>query len=336
MKTASKALVILMCFSLSSCSSAESTTKNIGDNLMIKLDNLQDWCTGRYTFKVPKEASPIGGMDKYNSFIIKSELDATHETLKKAYAEKLQKYSEKDMRILADEKEVKVGDKVIKVFKAKYGADNRGTNDVFAWVLDNKILFTITGTYSLQYKDQSDEALTNLLNNLSFRDNRIMPKQAGVCINNGFIKNSGQPFRNSVHSFGFEFKQYPSVRVFFETEAPNRDPGELIDRIKNNLNRTGNYAAFKAQNKTIKKGKKSQIAGDQLTGEEWIFEVPLKGQPGLVATFEYRGSVKNALDPLVNLEIDSAFNPTQIKTSSISQSDATKLYDVILNTIKKF
>lgn len=336
MKSATQTLLILMCFSLSSCSSAESTTKNMGDNSMIKLENLQDWCTGRYTFKIPKEASPIGGIDKYNSFIIKSELNATHDTLKNAYAEKLVKYSEIDMRILADEEEIKVGNKIIKIFKAKYGADNRGTNDVFAWVLDNKTLFTITGTYSLQYKDQSQEALTNLVNNLSFRNNRIMPKQAGVCINNGFITNSGSPFRNSVHSFGFEFKQYPSVRIFFETEAPSRDPGGLIDRMKNNLDRTGNYSLFNSHNKTIKKGKKSQIAGDLLKGEEWIFEVPLKGKPGLVATFEYSGSVKKSLDPLVNLEVDSAFNPTQIQTSSISQAEAIKLYDVILNTIKKF
>lgn len=41
---------------------------------MNSLDKKQQWCTGRYSFEIPKNHEIIGVTDKYDSFVIESEL----------------------------------------------------------------------------------------------------------------------------------------------------------------------------------------------------------------------------------------------------------------------
>lgn len=315
----------------SGCSYADNSQD---EQSMLKVEQMQSWCLGRYAFKIPKESLLIGGMDKYNSFTIKSELNASDEALRNAYAEQLKKYSDKNMKIIEDKAEIKNGNKIIKIFKAKYGKDSRGANDVFAWVLDRGTLFSITGTYSLKYKDLSDEALNNLVNHISFRNNTNLPKQAGVCINNGFITDSGDPYRNSVHSFGFELKQYPSLRIFLETEALARATSDLITRTNYNLKKEGFLA--KTNIKTIRKGAKAQISGDRLEGFEWVIKMPMIERDGVLATWEYLGTPRLATDPLIQLEIDTGYDRNNIQTASMNETESIQLYEAILNTIKKF
>ncbi|MDO3664152.1 hypothetical protein [Acinetobacter higginsii] len=72
----------------SGCSYADNSQD---EQSMLKVEQMQSWCLGRYAFKIPKESLLIGGMDKYNSFTIKSELNASDEALRNAYAEQLKK-----------------------------------------------------------------------------------------------------------------------------------------------------------------------------------------------------------------------------------------------------
>ncbi|NNP77108.1 hypothetical protein A7P54_11840 [Acinetobacter sp. Ac_3412] len=326
-------LVVLFLFS--GCSYADNDNTN-GSQTMIKLDKMQNWCIGRYSFQLPVSAELIGGSDRYNSFYIKNKKNASHYDLKKAYEDKLLEYSKNNMLIIEDRAEQVNDGKTVKVFKGKVGKDQRGANDVYAWVLMNKTLFLINGTYSTKFKTESDEALNHLLNNLVARKNNEIPTQAGVCIDNGFIRNEGKVYRHSYNSIGFRLKDAPSVRVALEAEALSKPTPDLIERTNYNLKKEGLLAKAEAETKTIRKGVKAQNLGGKLEGVEWLVKTPMKGKDGVLATWEHLGTPGLATDPLVQLEVDTGYENNNIKTASINEKESIHLYEVILNTIKRF
>ena len=62
----------------------------------------------------------------------------------------------------------------------------------------------------------------------------------------------------------------------------------------------------------------------------------MKGWDGIYANWEHAGTLKSALDPAVNFTFDSGFDGNNVETSSLGEKEAIKIYESILNTIKKF
>ena len=106
--------------------------------------------------------------------------------------------------------------------------------------------------------------------------------------------------------------------------------------MKSNLKERGIYSLTTSSFKTIRKGNKNQTGGDPLTGQEWLSQAPMQGQNGAIATWEHAGTVQNALDPAIQLDVDSGFDGNNIKTSSLHEKETIQLYEFILNSIKKF
>ncbi|WP_111894688.1 T6SS immunity protein Tli4 family protein [Acinetobacter sp. MB5] len=332
------ALFITNIFTLSSCSYAESRNDPVADRTN-NLNEMQNWCIGRYTFQLPKEASLIGGNDKYDSFMIKSQLNAKKSDFESEIQEIQKKYSTKEDFIKNQTPIEKQGRTLTKIIWG-HSTFARGTLpvDVYAFVYDQstQTFFKITGGYSKKYEEESIAAINHLVKNLVGRDNAEMPNQAGICIINGFIKDSGQPFRHSNQSIGFEFKSAPSLHVVMESESTKEVLENLVDRTTNNIKKTSFAASVFTGIQTIRKGQKNQDNDHSLSGYEWIISAHMKGRDGIDAKWEHTGTAANALDPLIQLELNSGFRNIETDSSSLSQKEAMSLYEKILHSIKRF
>ena len=336
MNTNIKAVLFSAIFLVSGCSQAKNIEES---NSMLDLKNTKDWCVGRYAFKLPKNAVLTGGTDFYNSFQIKSYTNADVSKLNSEYKNAFERYSGNlgVRKVVFELPSKKLGTKDIKVFSGKLGSYPKGPMDLFGFVLDRGTLFKIEISYVMENKDLVTDELNRIINALSARSNNSIPKEKGICITNGFILDDGQKFRKSKNTLPFDLSGYPSVKMSLQAEALLNPQADLITTMKSNLKERGIYSLTTSSFKTIRKGNKNQTGGgDLLTGQEWLSQAPMQGQNGAIATWEHAGTVQNALDPVIQLNVDSGFDGNNIKTSSLHEKDTIQLYEFILNSIRKF
>lgn len=335
MNTNFKAVLFSAAVLVSGCSQAKNVEES---NPMLDLKNTKDWCVGRYTFKLPKNAFLTGGTDFYNSFQIKSYTNANTAKLNSEYKSAFDRYSGNlGVRKVIFELPIKeVGTKAIKVFSGKLGSHPRGPMDLLGFVLDRGTLFKIEISYVTENKDLVTDELNRIINALSARSNNSIPNEKGICITNGFIQDDGQKFRKSKNTLPFDLSGYPSVKMSLQAEALLNPQADLLTTMKSNLKERGIYSLTTSSFKTIRKGTKNQTGSDRLTGQEWLSQAPMQGQNGAIATWEHAGTVQNALDPVIQLNVDSGFDGNNIKTSSLHEKETIQLYEFILNSIRKF
>ena len=330
-----KAVLFSAIFLVSGCSQAKNIEES---NSMLDLKNTKDWCVGRYAFKLPKNAVLTGGTDFYNSFQIKSYTNANTAKLNSEYIGIFNDYNKntKASKLIFELPTKVSGSKTIKIFSGKFGSHPSGPMDLFGFVLDRGTLFKIEISYVNENKDLVTDELNRIINALSVRSNNSIPKEKGVCITNGFIQDDGKKFRKSKNTLPFDLSGYPSVKMSLQAEALLNPQADLITTMKSNLKERGIYSLTTSSFKTIRKGTKNQTGGDLLTGQEWLSQAPMQGQNGAIATWEHAGTVQNALDPVIQLNVDSGFDGNNIKTSSLHEQDTIQLYEFILNSIRKF
>ena len=208
--------------------------------------------------------------------------------------------------------------------------------DLFGFVLDRGTLFKIEISYVKENKDLVTDELHRIINALSARSINSIPKEKGICITNGFIQDDGNNFRKSKNTLPFDLSGYPSVKMSLQAEALLNPQADLLTTMKSNLKERGIYSLTTSSFKTIRKGNKNQTGGDPLTGQEWLSQAPMQGQNGAIATWEHAGTVQNALDPVLQLDVDSGFDGNNIKTASLNEKETIQLYEFILNSIRKF
>ena len=327
-------LAFFLSFFIFGCSQAENEL--IAPNQFNQIE-MGNWCIGRYAFQVPKNATLMGESDEYDSFriesILSSSMDAFNAEIKKVEDE----YKKDKDDYIKDQTQVETNR--MQVSKIIWGhstfAKGRTPVKVFAFVYDQsaRTLFKITGTYSKEYEEESIASIKYLVKNISARNNNIIPKESGICIQNGFIKDNGQKFKYSNQSIGFGVKGMPSTRIAIQTESTTEKLDNLIDRTTKGIKESSFGASVFIHLKTVRKGKKDQNLGGQLQGYEWIIKVPMKGMNGIDAVWEHTGTGGNALDPLVQLELNTGYDQ---KTASITEKEALYLYEKLLNTIYKF
>ena len=335
MNTNFKAVLFSAAVLVSGCSQAKNVEES---NSMLDLKNTKDWCVGRYTFKLPKNAVLTGGTDFYNSFQITSYANANTAKLNYEYTDAINEYNANTkVRKLIFELPTKVsGSKTIKIFSGKFGSNPISPMDLFGFVLDRGTLFKIEISYVKENKDLVTDELHRIINALSARSINSIPKEKGICITNGFIQDDGNNFRKSKNTLPFDLSGYPSVKMSLQAEALLNPQADLLTTMKSNLKERGIYSLTTSSFKTIRKGNKNQTGGDPLTGQEWLSQAPMQGQNGAIATWEHAGTVQNALDPVIQLNVDSGFDGNNIKTSSLHEKETIQLYEFILNSIRKF
>lgn len=334
MKTSINALFLTTMFLISGCSHGDNKLE--GPNVIVDLKNAKDWCAGRYTLKLPAGTALSIGSDSYHSFEIKSETGASIGTFDSAHKAILQDYSSSVSTIILDGPEKKIGNKTTRIFDAKAGRIKGAPLRLHGLLLDRGVLFNIYISYDADKKDVVYSEMDRLLNNLSARSNNTIPKDKGVCIYNGFIKDDGSEFRKSSNVLAFDLNGLPSVKMSMSADAFSYAVPDLITRTKDNLADSGLGASVLSKFRTVRKGEKNQTTGDSLSGLELISTIPMKGRDGIYANWEHAGTLKSALDPAVNFTFDSGFDGNNVETSSLGEKEAIKIYESILNTIRKF
>lgn len=332
MKATMKVAVFTAVFLGTGCSHADNNLKS--PNSMSEMKNAKSWCAGRYTIKLPSTAKIMTSYDDFNSFTIKSRTGTSIKDFNDAFNYQLNRYTKSSVSaVLMDSGDRKVGSKTYRILAVRAGTIKNAPLQLFAFVFDRNVLFSIELPYKADKKDIVFDELNYLIAGLSSRNSNTIPSQKGVCIANGFIKDDGTKFRRSSHSFSVMYSDMPSLKTNLQVEAISEKVPDLLTRIKGNLQSDGVYTQTMAAFKTIRKGQKNQDQGDKLSGLEWVSEAPMKGQSGIIANWEHTGTLNNSLDPDVLFNFDSAFNGS---TSSLNEKQSINLYETILNTIKKF
>ena len=348
MKKILTTLLTTLSLSTLSCSYAgqpqptlNTTTATTESKMQLDLSQQEQWCIGRYTFQLPKGAKIMGSIDKYNTFTITSQTNSSLKAFRDAIQKVKQEYTSEDSIIVDETPETQQNRRMRKIVWGKLEpTNNKGLIKVFAFVYDQSTgtLFSITGSYSEEYKEKSLERIHHLVNNLQGRANNTVPTQAGVCLQNGFIANEGKEYRFSRQSITFEYPAYPSIQISLETEATYEQLDNLIERTKRELKEDHPLlGSVLSHIKTIQKGKKAQTGVAQpLTGYEWIIDSPLKGHHGINASWEHTGTKDSSLDTLIQLEVETAKDDPSINSASIPPKVAIFMYNQILNSIQKF
>ncbi|WP_419820125.1 T6SS immunity protein Tli4 family protein [Acinetobacter sp.] len=326
-------LLLTTCMITTSCAFAQSAIKNTGNN-MINLEKTKTYCIGRYVVDIPAEANPLERYDKYDSFTIKVQTKATRQDFDEAVQKVRKEYSEDGWFITDDPQEQKIDGRIAKIIKGKKSNDKGHPFTVFGFVWDKNTLFLIEGGHSdsPERTKRSNEAIHNLVKNLRYRNEHEIPKEAGQCIYQGFIKDQTKQYRYSIQKLGFRFKDYPTVVLRFEAETNDEYVLPMIPRIEKKFKEVG-QSQRQIDKGNIRKGEKNT---GHLTGQEWISVEKMKGKNGISALWEHTGSANNNQDPLISFEVDTARSSPLTQSSSLEQYDALKLYESILKTIRKF
>lgn len=331
-KTYTSLLFAASVFSVS-CTFAKSEIKNT-ENSIIKLEQTKPYCIGRYVVDIPAEANALKRYDKFDSFNITVVNNASRQDFDRVVQKWRSDYSKGKRKVFEDPQEQRVDGRLLKIFKGKLKDEKRIPFMVAGFVWDQKTLFLIEGMHSdtPQYTAESNEAISNLVNNLRYRPEHEIPKEAGHCIYKGFIQDETKQYRYSIQKLGFRFQDYPSVVLRFEAESNDENILAMIPRIEKNLKEVG-QSQRKIDKDNIRKGEKNTSF---LNGQEWISVGKMKGKNGISALWEHTGTARDIQDPLISFEVDTAYSSVYSNSSSLEQVEALKLYESILKTIRKF
>lgn len=330
-------LLVTTALSISGCGYAANNKES--GKTMIDLNNMQDWCVGRYTFKLPKDAEIIDETINYDTFKIETMTKVTKGEFDEAIREIEKKYNTKE-DFIKDKTPLETNGNIISkiIWGHSTFANGRLPVDVYAFVYDQSLntLFKITGSYSKKNEDKSINGIKYLVKNLKARNNNKIPLESGICFKNGFIKDEGKAYKFTRQKVGFNFSRAPSVTIIAETEAIYKAEDNLIIRTEKNLQKSPNYLKTKNNSQDIRSGAKIINQKAPINGLELVTQVPMEGGTGIIATWEHAGTVYSALDPLISITVDTASTNNNARSSSIPNHNGLQMYEAIINSLRKF
>lgn len=299
---------------------------------MINVDNGKNWCIGRFSFKMPVAAVMEEQNDLYNSFTIKTlSISAKISDFKNEIKKKEDEYNRSESLIVNKTEEVAYELSKTKIIWGKLAPDSAQL-DVFAYVLDRNVLFYIEGSHSPEYEEEGRNDILKLVKTLKMRNNNFIPNEKGFCINNGFIKDNGEVYRYTEQRLIFSFNNAPSVFTTFESISPYEEEIGLINRMSDNLKEEGKFIEVISRLKTLRKGGREI---NNMKGEEWVVEAPMKGKNGLDIVWGYDGIAKNNMNPSVQVSLTSG-NDLKTNSASLTKKETEQLFNNIVGTLKKF
>ena len=172
----------------------------------------------------------------------------------------------------------------------------------------------------------------------SGRSDEHVPSEAGVCIENGFIRDAGRPMYEKV-SLGVRLSSFPDVHL--SILATNKDmlvaSDALEPRVKQGeqLLKSEGQAAWYSQVKKLRQGQR-KIGNWQ--GFEFLARMPAQELAGESHEFAFlsQGVPNNPYLPVLDIELQSGVHDNKIGTvsPSVTDEEALMIWDRITSSIR--
>lgn len=335
-------LCTLTVISFSACSNVEKQKEGIQ---VIDYRNPKKVCFGRIEMTVPKETEVEYSNFNYNGSNIEVvENIKNYDVFKKLLDDKIQYLKhephETEGVLLKQEMQGPVdptGHAISHIIVFRDGKYVTSLYELYGYLYlkPNKFLILKSGA-SNDLLDDAIQDMKQILKNIKIRSSKE-EEQAGLCWKEFFIVDD----MSQNHPFGggylhFKFPSYPQVRADIEHRVTYDSDQPLIEMMQKNQNELPAVAKALINIQNLREQKKV-ING--LAGEEVLNHMSRRGhfERGYeVGEWQYLGTLDDHNDPYIQFSFDSAdmVNPDEPLNAVVSQKEAIRLNDFILNSIQ--
>lgn len=344
-----KWIFLLSLFCIVACGQQLTSLTNEEKNNLTKLtENLNAHCVGRYLIDMPEDTLVSGGA-KIQGVTIESEIisqDVYQKDIANRGSElRGQKSIDAYPFLYADDE---VDGPNTHYFIHRGGVSKDPGNRVFEaykWDHGYRFKFRIDGTDFL-HPDQTQDPLVkqigiksdvpekthlifDLVKRLRWRESGEIPMEPGICFLGAFLPGKATGRESAWAQFVLE--KNPDVSLIFKDDFGGRNTATLLqrsDQIVADLKAVGGRA--------IRKG---TFLLPSIDAEEWLFAGKRNtGVQGTKCLLEANSITSNSKSSLLTLELDTgssnAFMQENIKSASMSESEAVALWDVVSRTLR--
>ncbi|CAA0245959.1 T6SS immunity protein Tli4 family protein [Acinetobacter baumannii] len=334
-------LGLLLTISFSACSKVEKEQEGIK---VIDYSNPKKVCFGRIELTVPKETQVEYSNFNYNGSNIEvDESVKTYEAYQKLINDKIQylKHEPHETEGVLLKREIQgpvnqAGRSVSHIIVFRDGQYVTSIYEVYGYLyLSPGRLVVLKSGASNDLLDNAIEDMKHTLKSIKIRSAK--ETQAGLCWKEFFIlddMSKNIPFGGGY--LHFKFPSYPQVRADVAYRVTYDSDLHLIELMKKNQQELPAIAKTLMSIENLREHKKI-ING--LAGEEVLNHMSRRGhfERGYeVGEWQYLGTLDNHNDPYIQFSFDSAdmVRPDDPLNSTISQKEALRLNDFILNSIQ--
>ncbi|MEX3962134.1 T6SS immunity protein Tli4 family protein [Paraburkholderia sp. EG286B] len=310
--------------------------------------NLRPRCIGRYVINIPADALVSGGATVHGVKIESKSMsqDEYFREIGKREAELRGVRSIDAYPFLYSDDVVDGPNTRYFIHRGDVGADpgNR-VIEAYKWDRGYRFKLGIDGSDFL-HPDQTKDSIVqqipvkndvpekrqlvfDLVKRLHGRADDTIPSKPGLCFPGAFL--SGQPADGEYVWAQFVMDSYRDVSIGMVTDSSIVESRSLLERgdeINNDLRAI--------DGRTIRKG---TVALQGLSAEEWIFTGKSNsGVQGIKCLLEANSKTGGTTSPALQLDLDAgsnnAFMQDRIAATSMSESEAVALWDVISRTLR--
>ncbi|MCR6568532.1 T6SS immunity protein Tli4 family protein [Acinetobacter baumannii] len=335
-------LCLLTTVSFSACSNVEKEQEGIK---VIDYSNPKKVCFGRIELTVPKETQVEYSNFNYNGSNIEvDESVKTYEAYQKLINDKIQylKHEPHETEGVLLKREMQgpvnqAGRSVSHIIVFRDGQYVTSIYEVYGYLyLSPGRLLVLKSGASNDLLDNAIEDMKHTLKSIKIRSTKG-EEQAGLCWKEFFIlddMSKNIPFGGGY--LHFKFPSYPQVRADVAHRVTYDSDLHLIELMKKNQQELPAIAKTLMSIENLREHKKI-ING--LAGEEVLNHMSRRGhfERGYeIGEWQYLGTLDNHNDPYIQFSFDSAdmVRPDDPLNSTISQKEALRLNDFILNSIQ--
>lgn len=294
-------------------------------------DKMRTYCFGRYLVDIPYEAELKGQGNNYQGASIKSVRGGEGQykgMIEKRIGEL--KDGKSASGLFKFEKEIGsiASGNLLLGYKVAFGSP---MYSIDSFKLDKGWIFTTSkAPYSPGKINSILERFDGYLKNVRYRSDREAPKEAGFCIENGFVANTGKSPQFEMASITFALKNNPDVWFSIDSFTLSKPEPSLLERQK----AAKLDERFPGKIKAIRKGART-VNGMQ--GEESLNEFPSDNGMGVAHSFmwEAQGGFDDPLNPKVSIQLTSGEGVAGVTgESSLSAAQMQRLYESVIKSIR--
>ena len=172
----------------------------------------------------------------------------------------------------------------------------------------------------------------------SSRIGEHVPSEAGVCIENGFIRDAGRPIYEKV-SFGVRLSSFPDIHLSILTT--NKDMLVASDALEPRVKQGEQLLKAEGQGawySLVKKLRQGQRTIGNWQGFEFLARMPYQELAGESHEFAFlsQGEPGNPYLPVLDIELHSGVHDNKIGTvrPSVTDQEALMIWDRITSSIR--
>ncbi|WP_146176580.1 T6SS immunity protein Tli4 family protein [Chromobacterium sp. Panama] len=294
-------------------------------------EKMRTYCFGRYLVDIPNEAEFKGQGNNYQGASIKSERGGEgllKQKIEKRLAELKKGSSSSDYFEFNKEIVPSKNSHLLVGYQVAFGSP---MYSIDSFKLDKGWVFsTSKSPYSPGKINSILERFDDYLQSIRYRSEREAPREAGFCIENGFIANNGETPQFEMASITFALKNNSDVWFSIDSFTLSKPGPSLLERQK----AAKLDEKFPGKIKAIKKGART-VNGMQ--GEESLNEFPSDNGMGVAHSFmwEAQGGFDNPLNPKVSIQLTSGEGIAGVTgESSLNAAQMQRLYESVINSIR--